>query len=335
MTQQSSPSRTALALFYVAPQKAELRSVDVGFVADLCPRGDVLIKSAWSGLSRGTEKLIYEGRVPRSEYARMRAPFQEGELPFPVKYGYCAVGIVEEGPEETIGRAVFALHPHQDVFAVPASAAVPVPDGVPLKRAILAANMETALNAVWDSGAGPCDRVLVVGAGTVGLLIANLLGRIPGVELFVADINQARRELARDFGARFLHPGETAGLEADIAFHTSATAAGLQTCFDACGFEGRVIEVSWYGDRETPVGLGGAFHAKRLGIVSSQVGAVSPSRRPRWPHRRRQEAALSLLRDPRLDALITHEVAFSGLPQALPELLRDGADVLTAAVRYD
>lgn len=333
--QESSYGFEAMALYYVAPHKTELKSVRVPFVAEPRSPEDALIKTLWTGISRGTEKIIYEGCVPVSEYARMRAPFQEGAFPFPVKYGYCAVGLVQEGPPDLQGQAVFVLHPHQDMFAVPAASAIPLPAGLPPRRAVLAANMETALNVVWDSGAGPCDRALVVGAGTLGLLIASILSRIAGIDLTVTDKNGARRAIAEGFGARFALPAETASLEADVVFHTTGTGAGVATCLEACGFEGRVIEASWFGEGDASIPLGGAFHSKRLQIVSSQVGSVSPSRRPRWPHRRRLEAALQLLLDGRLDALITHEVLFSTLPEVLPDILRADADVLTAAVRYD
>jgi 2-desacetyl-2-hydroxyethyl bacteriochlorophyllide A dehydrogenase len=332
--QQTVEGINAHALFYVAPHHAELRSVHVPFVAELCASGDVLVETLWSGLSRGTERLIFAGKLPQSEYSRMRAPFQEGDFPFPVKYGYCATGRVVSGPPGVEGRDIFSLHPHQDRFAIPAAAAVALPEGLPPRRAILAANMETALNAVWDSGASACDRVLVVGAGTVGLLIASILGRFAGIDLTVTDINPARRDVARSLGGRFVAPAETDGLEADVVFHASATAAGLRTALNACGFEARLVEVSWFGEDEPGVPLGGAFHSKRLRIVSSQVGSVSPERRSRWTHRRRMDAALELLRDDRLDALITHEVAFRDLPGALPGLLRPDADVLTAAIRY-
>jgi threonine dehydrogenase-like Zn-dependent dehydrogenase len=307
--------------------------VRVPFMAEGDAASLALIKTLWSGLSRGTERLVFEGRIPPAEYGRMRAPFQEGDFPFPVKYGYCAVGVVTQGPPELLGREVFALHPHQDIFAVPAEAALPLPEGVPARRAILAANMETALNAVWDGEAGPCDRTLVVGAGAVGLLIANILGRMPGLELFVCDVNAGRRAVAESFGARFIAPEEAAGLEADLVFHASGSPAGLATALAACGFEAKVIEASWHGEGDARLPLGGAFHSRRLQIVSSQAGSVAPSRRARWPHRRRLEAALGLLRDDRLDALITHEAAFRDLPDVLPGLF-GGEDVIAAAIRY-
>jgi threonine dehydrogenase-like Zn-dependent dehydrogenase len=332
--QRSSTGVDAAALYYVAPHRAELRTVGVPFVADLCPSKDVFITTLWSAISRGTERLVFEGRLPPTEYQRMRAPFQDGDFPFPVKYGYCAVGRVQHGPDNLIGCDIFTLHPHQDKFAIPVSAVTPLPAGLPPLRAILAANMETALNAIWDAGVGPGERVLVVGAGTVGLLIASILGRIAGVELTVCDTNAGRRMIAESLGAQFCLPAETAGLDADAVFHTSASAGGLRTALDACGFEARIVEVSWFGSGDVAIPLGGAFHSKRLRIVSSQVGSVAAAYRARWTYRRRMETALTLLRDDRLDALITHEVAFHDLPAALPELLRADADVLTVAIRY-
>lgn len=332
--QRSSSGVDASALYYVAPHHAELKTVGVPFVADLCPSKDVFITTLWSAISRGTERLVFGGRLPPTEYQRMRAPFQDGEFPFPVKYGYCAVGRVEHGPEALIGRDIFALHPHQDRFVVPVPAVTPLPDGLPPRRAILAANIETALNAIWDAGVTPGERVLVVGAGTVGLLIASILGRIAGVELTVCDTNAGRRMIVESFGAKFRLPAETAGLDADAVFHTSASEAGLRTSLEACGFEARVVEVSWFGSGDVAIPLGGAFHAGRLRIVSSQVGSVATSHRARWSYRRRMDMALALLLDDRLDALITHEVAFRDLPAVLPELLRADADVLTVAVRY-
>jgi threonine dehydrogenase-like Zn-dependent dehydrogenase len=263
----------------------------------------------------------------------MRAPLQDGEFPFPVKYGYCAVGRVESGPRELVGRDVFALHPHQDVFTVDPAWLVPLPDGVPPRRAVLAANMETALNALWDSGAGPGDRVVIVGGGVVGLLVAYLCACLPAAEVIVSDIAPERAAIAKALGAGYALP-QALGDDADIVFHTSATAAGLATAIGACANEATIVEMSWYGDGTVAVPLGGAFHSRRLRIVSSQVGQVAPSHRSRWTHRRRLAKALELLADERLDELITNEVAFADLPNALPSLLAAGAPGLVTAVRY-
>jgi threonine dehydrogenase-like Zn-dependent dehydrogenase len=240
---------------------------------------------------------------------------------------------VEEGPESVLGRTVFALHPHQDAFVAPAAMLHPVPDGVPPRRAVLAANMETALNALWDSGAGPGDRVLVVGAGVVGCLIAALAAGLPGAEVTLVDVNLSRRVLADSLGVSFAKPLDAPG-DADVVFHASASSAGLACALACAGPEAIVVEVSWYGDRMVAAPLGLDFHSRRLRLVSSQVGQVAPSRRPRWSPRRRIEKALALLADSRLDALITDEVAFPDLPQALPRLLATEAPGLTAIIRY-
>jgi len=263
----------------------------------------------------------------------MRAPMQDGDFPFPVKYGYSAVGYVEDGPAVLEGRPVFALHPHQDRFVAAAAALIPLPDDVPPWRAILAANMETAVNAVWDSGAAPGARIVVVGAGTVGLLVTYLSARISGASVTVADVVPERRVIAESFGAAFVPP-EDVPSDADIVFHTSATAAGLATAVAAAGFEAKIVEMSWYGDGTVAVPLGGAFHSRRLQLISSQVGHVAPSHRAHWSHRRRLEHALALLADERIDALITENVPFADLPDMLPRLLASGAPGLATAVRY-
>ena len=264
----------------------------------------------------------------------MRAPFQEGSFPFPVKYGYSVAGMVVCGPPDLIGRTVFTLYPHQTTFSVPRGSVVPLPDKIPPRRAILAANMETALNALWDSGAGPGDKIVIVGGGSVGLLVTSLAARLPGAEVIVCDIDPAREAISRALGASFSLPDALGKAEADVVFHASATPSGLATALLSAGFEASIIELSWYGSVEVPAALGAAFHSKRLRLISSQVGAVSSSRRARWTHTRRLAKALSLLGDDRLDSLITDEVAFDELPDALPELLAPRSPSLITAVRY-
>ncbi len=295
--------------------------------------GDVVVETRFSGISRGTEALVLRGGVPEAERARMRAPLQAGEFPFPVKYGYAAVGRVVAGPVAMIGREVFVLHPHQDRFSAPAAMAVPLPEGVPAGRAVLGANMETALNIVWDAGAGPGDRIAVVGAGVVGALAGWLCARLPGAEVTLVDVNPARAGLAAALGCRFAVP-EAAPEECDVVIHASASGAGLATALGAAGLEATVVEASWYGDRPVTVGLGGAFHSRRLRLVSSQVGLVPAGRRARWSNRRRMEMALGLLADPALDALISGETRFSDLPARYAAILGAG-ETLCHRVVYD
>lgn len=325
------PQTQATALYYAAPRRVDLRQVPV---PDMTRTGHVTVKTLWSGISRGTERLVFEGRVPETERERMRAPFQDGTFPFPVKYGYSTVGRVIDGPPALRARLVFALHPHQTVFSIDAQAALPIPENVPARRAILAANMETALNAVWDARAGPADRIVIVGGGVLGLLVAVLCAALPGAAVTVVDTNPARADVALKLGARFVLPEKTPR-EADVVFHASAAEAGLATALEAAGIEASVVELSWYGNSPVSTPLGLSFHSRRLRLVASQVGMVAPSRRVRWPARRRLEAALALLADDRLDDLITDEVAFGDLPGALPHILGNGYAGLAAAVRYD
>jgi NADPH:quinone reductase-like Zn-dependent oxidoreductase len=327
----ATPSRVlmARALWYVGRGAVELREASV---PSLRP-GEARVHTLFSGVSRGTERLVLQGSVGPSEWERMRCPMQEGAFPFPVKYGYCAVGIVEDGPADLLGRAVFCLHPHQDIFQVPADRPATVPEQIPPRRATLAANMETALNALWDSGAGPGDRIVVVGAGVVGLLVASLAARLPGAAVTVVDVEAGRRPLAEALGAGFAAP-DAAPAEADVVFHASASAAGLNTAIACSGLEATIVEMSWYGDKPVEVGLGGAFHSRRLRLVSSQVGQVSPGRRPRWDYTRRMAAALRLLDQPALDLLVAEEIAFADAPRELPRILAPGAHGLAPVIRY-
>jgi len=296
--------------------------------------GEVLIRTLRSAISRGTESLVFRGEVPQSEQRRMRCPFQEGEFPAPVKYGYSVIGIVEDGPAETLGRRVFCLHPHQDRFIVPMEAVVEVPETVPDRRATLAANMETAINGMWDGTPGPGDRVAVIGAGVVGCLVAALAARLPGAEVELIDIDPTREAIAAAFDCHFATP-EKASPEADLVVHASGSTAGLETALRIAGFEATVIEMSWYGTRIVPLELGGAFHSRRLTLRSSQVGAVPASRQRRWSLHRRLILALSLLRDPVFDVLLSGETKFAALPTLMSRLSTSSAGILCHTLRYD
>ena len=295
--------------------------------------GELLIQARASGISRGTETLVFRGEVPQSEWQRMRCPFQEGEFPGPVKYGYAVAGIVENGPAEWCHRRVFCLHPHQDRFIVPHDAIVPIPDDVPERRATLAANMETAVNGLWDAMPGPGDRIAVIGAGVVGTLVAALAARLPGAEVELIDIDPSRAALATAFGCDFAAPQRARG-DADLVVHASGNPDGLATALAVAGFEATVVEMSWYGKRIVPLALGGAFHSRRLTLRSSQVGAVPATRRGRWSRRRRLALALSLLRDPLFDLLLSDETDFAALPELMARLAISSAGALCHTVCY-
>jgi 2-desacetyl-2-hydroxyethyl bacteriochlorophyllide A dehydrogenase len=319
----------ARAFWLRAPGEGEIRQVAL-------PRpgpDDVLVRTLCSGISRGTETLVFEGRVPASQFAAMRAPFQDGEFPGPVKYGYLNVGVVEHGPAALLGRTVFCLYPHQTHYVVPAASVTPVPDDVPPGRAVLAGTMETAVNALWDAAPLVGDRIAVVGAGMVGSCVAALLAGFPGVRVELVDIDPARAAVAEKLGVGFALPEHAAG-ECDLVVHASATEAGLARALELLADEGEVIEMSWYGDRPVRVSLGEAFHSRRLVLRCSQVGMVAPARRSRRTFGDRLALALRLLADPALNALITRECRFEDLPALMPRLTGGELSSLCVRVLY-
>jgi hypothetical protein len=319
----------AQALWYTGPGRAEIQDEALPPL----PSGAVRIRATHGAISRGTESLVAGGRVPASEYQRMRAPFMAGSFPFPVKYGYSIVGAVELGPPSLAGRTVFALHPHQTVFDLPAQSPVMVPPNVPASRAVLAANMETALNAVWDAGSARFGRVAVVGGGVVGALTGFLCREFASADVTLIDVNPARAAVAAALGLRFAIPDE-APTECSLVFHASASSAGLATALALAGDEADIIELSWYGDAPVSVPLGGAFHSRRLKLIASQVGKVAPSHRSEWTHHRRLEHAVGLLADDRLDVLLESPIAFEDLPARLPSVLATGSNVLCQGIEY-
>jgi threonine dehydrogenase-like Zn-dependent dehydrogenase len=325
-TDRAPPAR---AYWVTGPLQGELRDVPT---APPGP-GEARVRTLYSGISRGTEALILRGEVPPSEYTGMRAPFQAGDFPWPVKYGYCNVGRVEVGPPDWIGRAVFCLYPHQSAYCVPIEALHRIPDRVPPGRAVLAANLETAVNGLWDAAPRIGDHIAVIGAGSVGVLCAWLAARIPGCRVELIDINPRRAAIAGRLGVDFALPTDARG-DADLVIHASGSSAGLEQALDLAGFEATVLELSWYGTTRVALPLGAAFHRRRLTLRSSQVGQVATAQRARWDHRRRLDFALALLADPALDALISGEDAFDDLPAVQARLALDPGDALMHRIRY-
>ncbi|MFD4588047.1 zinc-binding alcohol dehydrogenase [Streptomyces sp. NPDC058423] len=322
--------RVARAFWLNSPGQGEIRNVRLTEPDE----GDVVVRSLCSGVSRGTESLVFRGGVPESQYAAMRAPFQEGEFPGPVKYGYLSVGVVEEGPGRLLGRTVFCLHPHQSRYVVPASAVTPVPDTVPAGRAVLAGTVETAVNALWDAAPLVGDRIAVVGAGMIGGSVAALLARYPGVRVQLIDADPSRAALAEALGVDFALPEEALG-DCDLAVHASATEAGLTRSLELLAPEGTVLELSWYGDRRISLPLGEAFHSGRLVLRGSQVGRVAEARRSRRSYADRLALSLDLLADPVFDALITGECAFEELPSVMARIAAGELPGLCHRVVYD
>ena len=319
----------ARAFWTVEPGRGEIRAAPLRSPGP----GEVLVQALRSGISRGTESLVFRGLVPASQWTAMRCPFQEGEFPGPVKYGYASVGRVVSGPAELQGRRVFCLHPHQDRYVVPMDAVTPLPDAVSDSRGVLAANMETAVNGLWDATPRLGDRIAVVGAGVVGCIVAALAARLPGVRVELIDTDPRRAAVAARLGCAFAAPAEATG-DADLVIHASGSPEGLATALGLAGFEATVLEMSWYGDRTVAAPLGEAFHARRLTLRSSQVGAVATAQRARWSHRRRMSLALDLLADPVFDVLLTGESPFEDLPATLARLANTPDGALCHVVTY-
>lgn len=322
-------SSTAQAYWLVAPGRGEIRSETLS-----APKADeVRVRTLYTAISRGTESLIFRGEVPPSQYQAMRAPFQQGDFPAPVKYGYCNVGQVEAGPKDWCGRTVFCLYPHQDRYVVPIAATTPVPNHIPPGRAVLAANMETALNVLWDAAPRLGDRITIIGAGLVGCLIARLASGLPGCQTQLVDIDSDKAALVEQLGVTFVLPDRAAGAQ-DVLIHASGAPEGLRTALGLAGFEAVVVEASWFGVHSVNLPLGEEFHSKRLIIRSSQVGTIATAQRARWDYRRRMATAISLLGDPTLDFLISGESPFAELPRMMAELNCNPRGVLCHRLTY-
>jgi threonine dehydrogenase-like Zn-dependent dehydrogenase len=317
----------ARAFWLAAPGRGEIRTERVPFPG----RDEVVVRTLHSGVSRGTETLVFRGGVPESQWAAMRAPYQEGDFPAPVKYGYLNVGVVESGPDDLAGRTVFCLYPHQSRYVVPASAVTVVPDGVPAARAVLAGTVETAVNAVWDAAPMIGDRIAVVGGGMVGCSVAAVLAKLPGARVQLVDADPARASVAAALGVGFASPADADG-DCDVVIHASATSAGLTRSLELLAPEATVVELSWYGDRPVSVPLGEFFHSRRLTVKSSQVGGIAPGRRRTYAER--LALALDLLADPAFDALITGSSDFEELPDVLPRLADGSLPALCHLVNY-
>lgn len=294
---------------------------------------EVLVRSLHSGISRGTESIVHRGLVPLEQYTSMRAPFQDGDFPGPLKYGYLNVGIIEEGPEHLRGRVAFCLYPHQTSYVVPATAVTIVPMGVPASRAVLAGTVETAINALWDAAPLVGTRATVVGAGMVGCCVARLLRGIPGAHVSLVDVDPARGDVAAALEVDFALPEAATGLR-DLVVHTSATSEGLQLSLDLLAAEGTVIDLSWYGDRDVQVSLGVAFHSRRLGLRASQVNAVSPAMLGRRTSADRLVLALELLQDPAFDAVITGHSPFHDLPEVMSRVASGDLPAICHVIDY-
>lgn len=319
----------ATAYWTTAKEHGELRPEELP-----APGPDeALVRTLYTGISKGTEMVVHAGAVPPRVAEQMRAPHQEGQFPGPVKFGYLSVGVVEEGPDGWAGQRVFCLNPHQDRYVVPVSSLTKIPDDVPSRRAVLTGTVETAINALWEAGPRLGDRVAVVGAGLVGGMVATLLRTFPLQRLQLVDLDAGRKKLADTLGVDFTHPDDALA-DCDIVFHCSASQEGLERSLQLVGDEGDVIEMSWYANRVVTLPLGEDFHARRLSIRASQVGVVARARRHRRTSADRLDLAVSLLKDPVFDAFLTGTSQFAELPNVVQDLAHGNLDALCHVIEY-
>lgn len=306
------------ALWITEPGRVELRSEAMPTPAG----GERRARALVSGISRGTESLVLAGRVPASQHQTMRAPAMRGEFPFPVNYGYAWVGQFEDAPHER----VFALAPHREHQCLGPEQYVRVPATLDDHEASLAANMETALNALWDAELDEGDRVTVIGAGVVGSLVALacMLVGPDGVDLELVDLDPEARTRALALGCTFATP-DAAASKRTVIFNASGSGLALRRALELADFEGRVVEMSWFGDDDVSLPLGAHFHSQRLRIVCSQVGHVAPAQRAHHTHRQRLQAAIELLADakagPLRAQLLGDRLPIDAAPQRYAELI--------------
>lgn len=321
----------ARAYWVVEPGRGELRSV---VLPERPPPGTSRVRTEYGSVSPGTERLVGLGLVPAALAGRMACRGMEGTFALPVKYGYCVVGTVVAGA--ATGRRVFAMHPHQDLADIADADLVELPVALPAARAVLVPNLETALNGVWDAELREGERAVVVGAGVVGLLTAYCLAALHGVEPVVVEATPERRRTARTlpFVHRVLAPDEVEAGTFAVAFHASGTPGGLQTALDAVGFEGRVVDLTWYGTQRVELDLGTTFHCQRKRILASQVAVVAPAMRATHGPRERLAEVLRLLGDPHLDALLGAPRTFADLPLWMPDVYARRLDDIVPLVVY-
>ena len=326
----------ARRLVYPGPFRAQIVPVQLASLK----KGHVLVKAVFGGISRGTESLVFQGKVPQSEWANMRCLHQDGEFEFPVSYGYSLVGSVVETANASgrlrVGDRVFVMHPHQNEIVVEEHYCNVLPAGLPDERAVLSANAETALNAIWDAGLTRGDTVAVFGAGVLGLLIAVIAAKRIDSQIVVIDRLDDRRETVERLGLRFLGPSDEIEYREnfDCIFNTTASGEALQNAINLANFEGRIMEVSWYGNKPVELCLGGRFHSQRLSIISTQVGSVSKQMRPDVSPADRMQLAMAELLDARFDYLLEPPIAFKKLPEAIAGILGENKNALCQLISY-
>jgi 2-desacetyl-2-hydroxyethyl bacteriochlorophyllide A dehydrogenase len=322
----------AVSVWLPRAREVELRRESV---ANVQP-SDVRIAAIASAISHGTEMLVFRGLVP--EGLELDLPTLRGSFTFPIKYGYASVGrVVEAGADVgclAVGDAVFVHHPHQSTYVVPATMPIRLPDGLDPLLGVFLANVETAVNVVVDAAPRLGERVAVFGQGVVGLLITQLLRRTGVSQIVVVEPVAQRRDLALALGADVALESGGSISDVDLAIEVSGNAAALDAALNSVAFGGTVVVASWYGTKTVPLMLGGAFHRRRLRIVSSQVSTIDAALQPRWTHQRRLALASQLLSELELTSLITHRFPIDRAAEAFALVDQHGDQTIQVVLTY-
>jgi hypothetical protein len=327
---QMSNSSQIYSYWVVSPSQGQIRDTPMMSLS----KDTLSLETLFTGISPGTERLVGMGKVPEECWEKMRCLYMEGSFDFPLKYGYSLVGQAITGSET--GKRFFVMHPHQSRVVVARSDALELPDWLPSQRATLIPNMETALNAVWDAQVSQKDKILIVGGGIIGILISFVLSKEYGIQPDFLEQDRQRIQYLKQLpwlGNSRLGTDYREG-NYNIAFHTSSSSSGLQSGIDALAFEGRCIELSWYGTQSVSLQLGGSFHYQRKQIIASQVSAIAQPKRSLIDYSQRKEQVLGLLGDATLDILLQPAIAFLELPTFMSLLYQRQVHPVSPLVEY-
>ncbi len=297
-----------MALWHIDAEFSELREnisfKDIG--------NGVLIKSAYSLISTGTEKLIACGEVDNSFLPFMSVPYMAGRFSLPIKYGYSLVG-----KRTDTGQFIHAMHPHQSHCKIAEKDMAVIPEQLSPLKAALISNMETVINAIWDADIQGGEKVLIAGFGNIGCLLAETLTHYGVSEIHILEKEEWKKEIISSFG---FSTDVDIDANYDLAFDTTASKTGLQFCLDAVRSEGTVINLSWYGNRTIELSLGGSFHYGRKKIISSQVSVIPEKMKNSWDFKSRKKLVMDLLSQHPYEKYITHIIPFKETPDFFQRL---------------
>ena len=334
------------ALVFAAPYRVELQHSTIGSPGP----GEVSVRTLVSAVSSGTEMLLYRGQMPPEMRVDESIPALDGAFQYPIKYGYAAVGRVEEkgtGVQDVeVEDLVFCFRPHESAFVCGETDLIKVRNGVEPEDAVFLPTMETAVNLVMDGQPLIGEQVAVFGQGVVGLLVTALLSMTPLSSLVTIDQYEQRREESLALGATCsLSPDKPDLVEvlqgsrdyrgADLSFELSGNPAALDMAIKAAGYGGRIVVGSWYGTKESKLDLGGRFHRDRVRLISSQVSTIAPEWSGRWSKARRFDVAWSMIRKLRPSRLVSHAFSLEEAPLAYELLDRDPGSALQVLFTYE